>query len=32
MEEREAEGIWETWLAMAELGGMLTDGTEKLAE
>lgn len=32
MEDREAEGIWETRLAMTELGGMLAEGTEKVAE
>jgi hypothetical protein len=32
MEDREADGIWETRLAMTELAGMLTDGTEKVAE
>jgi hypothetical protein len=32
MEDREADGMWETRLAMTELAGTLTDGAEKVAD
>lgn len=32
MEDREADGMWETRLAMTELGGRLKGGTVKVAE